>query len=528
MKKQKRLFGGGLMLILLLIFNASSAFADIVIKNGATLTVSSGTEVVVSADIDIESGATLENNGTFTVKGDLNNDGTADLGSGDFIFNGSAVQDIGGTVTNEFEDLEIDNSSGVTLSYGALLDGTLTLTDGLFTIGTNNFIFGTAALAVAGTPSASNMIVADNTGEVRKMYADGTSDPAAFLFPLGDNTGTAEYSPVSIDLSNSTFASAYFGVTVTNAKEPNNWSSINYLSRYWTFTQSGISAGYTYGLTATYADGDITGTEADMSGALYEGADWLIVDAMNAGANTFSGSGLNVMGNITGVEFRLLLECTVNCEGAYQLASDEMTTVLNPNIPHTAAAAYAHIGYTGTESFTVIPSADIVDWILVEVRDATTPAGASTPGDTVAGFLMKNGLIVRSSGSGKLPFPTLIADDAYFVIIHRNHLPVMTATTPSEYFKNYTHDFTDAVTKAYTDGSSNPMVQVDTSPVAYGLYAGETNLSGIISNADKQIIDDNIDATGYHLADCNFSGIVSNADKQFLDDNMNKADQIPN
>lgn len=527
MKKQKHVFGGGMILILLLIFNANSAFADIVIKNGSTMTVTAGTEIVISADLDIESGATLANNGTFTVKGDFNNDGTADLGSGEFIFNGSAAQDIGGTVSSEFEDLEIDNSSGVTLSYDALLDGTLTLTDGLFTIGTHNFTFGTAASAVAGTPSASNMIVADNTGEVRKAYPDGTSNPAVFLFPLGDNTATAEYSPISIDFNNSTFASAYVGVNVTNAKEPNNSSSTNYLLRYWTLTQSGIS-GYTYDLTATYVDADITGTEADMSGALYDGADWLIIDAMNTGANTFSGSGLNAMGNATGVEFRMLSAFTVICEGAYQEASEEMTTVLNPNIPLTAAAAYIHIGYTGTESVAAIPSTDIVDWILVEVRDATTPGGATTPGDTVAGFLMKNGSIVGTDGSSKLPFSTVITNNAYFVIIHRNHLPVMTATSPSETFSNYIYDFSDAVTKAYTDGSSDPMVQVDTIPVAFGLYAGETNLSGIISNSDKQPIDDNMNATGYRLGDTNFSGIVSNADKQFIDDNMNEADQIPN
>ena len=37
-----------------------------------------------------------------------------------------------------------------------------------------------------------------------------------------------------------------------------------------------------------------------------------------------------------------------------------------------------------------------------------------------------------------------------------------------------------------------------------------------------------MNATGYQVDDTNFSGIVSNADKQFIDDNMNEADQIPN
>jgi hypothetical protein len=201
-----------------------------------------------------------------------------------------------------------------------------------------------------------------------------------------------------------------------------------------------------------------------------------------------------------------------------------MTTVLNPNIPLTAAAAYAHIGYTGTESVAAIPSADIVDWILVSVRDATSAATATTPGDTVAGFLMKDGSIVGLDGVSPLPFRTIINNNAYFVITHRNHLAVMTATSPTESFGNYVFDFSSASTNAY---GTDAMIQVDTSPVVYALYAGETNLSGIITHADKQPIDDELNQTGYRLADTNFSAIVTHADKQYIDDNINETGQVP-
>lgn len=212
-------------------------------------------------------------------------------------------------------------------------------------------------------------------------------------------------------------------------------------------------------------------------------------------------------------------------EGAYLSASDEMTTVINSDIPLTAAVAYSHIGYQGTESVAAIPSTDIVDWILVEVRDATSAATATVAGDTVAGFLMKDGSIVGLDGVSPLPFKTIISNNAYFVIIHRNHLAVMTASTPSESFNNYGFDFRSSMASAY---GTNAMVQVDTSPVVYALFAGETNLSGVITYADKQPIDDELNQGGYKLADTNFSAVVTYADKQYVDDNINEGSQVPN
>ena len=528
MKKQKRLLGGGLILIALLLMTASASFADIVIKTGSTIKVSSGTNVVVSSNVLLDEGGTIDNSGVVTVKGDFTNDGTTSLGSGEFIFDGTAPQSIGGSEISEFGDLTVNNSSGVSLGNDIVVEGGLTLTDGLFTIGVNNFIFGTAAGAVAGTPSGSNMIVADNTGEVRKVFPDGSSlDPAAFLFPIGSDGGTPEYSPVTLDFNSSTFAvDAHAGVIVKTIKEPNNSSSTNYLERYWTLTQLGISA-YTYDLIAEYVPLDVIGTEADMSGALYDGAGWLILDPVNAGNHTFSGADLDRTGNITGVEFRILLsDFKVVVQGAYSSVTDEMTTKLNSDgiIPLTAAAAYAHIGYTGTESVGAIPSADIVDWILVEVRDATSAATAITAGDTAAGFLMNDGTMVGIDGVSPIPFKTLIANDAYFVIIHRNHLPVMTANAPAKSFGNYVYDFTDLNTKAY---GTNAMYQVDTAPVIFGLYGGETNLSGIISNADKVPVDINIGLVGYDIGDCNFSGIISNADKVYIDLHIGEVSQVP-
>jgi hypothetical protein len=513
MKQQKLLCGGMMIFIALLAFNFSSAFADIVIKNGSTMKVSSGTAVVVSSDITVESGGTVDNSGTVTVKGNFSNSGTADLGSGEVVFSGTVAQTIGGTTVSEFEDLTINNAAGVSLGVGALVEGTLTLTDGLFDAAASPLTFGAAATAVAGTPSASNMIIVSGAGEVRKAYADGTLDPAAFIFPIGSDDGTAEYSPISIDFGSSTFASAYVGVTVNPTKETNNTSTTNYLNRFWTITESGITAGYTYDLLATYVDADIVGTEASINGALWTGTDWLIGDPVTTANNTFAISGLTEDGNTTGVEFKILSDLKVFCQGPFNAGSDEMSTAINSYIPLDAATAYSNIGYAGTESVTSIPNADVVDWILVELRDATDAASANsgTILQTIAGFLLKTGYIVGLDGVSPIKFEFDVTNNAYFVIHHRNHLPIMTSSTPTESFGNYVYNFSDNATKAY---GTDAMKQIDTSPVTYGMYAGDANGNGVVDVADYSVswALDFGKSGDYYNGDFNMNGAVDIAD----------------
>ena len=189
-------------------------------------------------------------------------------GSSTFTFNGSAGQTIGGTAGTTFNNLIINDAGGVNFVQDQTVNTALTLTAGNVIIGTNNFIFGSAASAVAGSPfSASNMIIADGGGEVRKNY----STPGSFLFPIGDNTGTAEYSPITLNYTSGTFAGgAYAGVTVTDAKHPNNASTTDYLTRYWTTSNSGITSS-SFTATANYLAADIAGTETNIAEAKYSG-----------------------------------------------------------------------------------------------------------------------------------------------------------------------------------------------------------------------------------------------------------------
>ncbi|MEE4256218.1 MAG: hypothetical protein V2I47_04200, partial [Bacteroidales bacterium] len=233
--------------VLFLIANVT--FADIVISSGTTMNVSSGTTVVLA--------------------GDFTNNGSADLGDGTFVFNDSDLQNVGGTSISEFGNLTINNSGfGIALGQDIRVDGTLTLTSGYLALGASDLTLGEVS-SISGTFSSSELIVGAATGVIRKEFADDTgANPDSFLFPIGDLS--YNYTPISIDFSTGDFSSAYVEINVHNAKEPSNTSIDSYLNRYWEIYTFGITD-YLYDATATYVDGDIVGTEADISGALYTG-----------------------------------------------------------------------------------------------------------------------------------------------------------------------------------------------------------------------------------------------------------------
>jgi hypothetical protein len=178
---------------------------------------------------------------------------------------GMEPQIISGAVAPAFNNLTINNTfGGVTLATNAAVNGTLTLTSGILDIGNYNLLLG--ANAVSGSFSVSNMLVANGTGEVRRSYT-GTG---TYTFPIGDMTGTVEYSPITINITAGTFSSAYVGVAVIDAVHPNNSSASNNISRYWKVKESGIT-GAVATITANYLATDILGTEGDSSGGQLDG-----------------------------------------------------------------------------------------------------------------------------------------------------------------------------------------------------------------------------------------------------------------
>lgn len=215
----------------------------------------------------------------------------------------------------------------------------------------------------------------------------------------------------------------------------------------------------------------------------------------------------------------LLANLKVFLEGPYSGGS--MSTTLNSSgyLPLSQPFNTAPWNYPGSESVAGIP-AGVVDWVLVQIRSDATTEEASR-----AGFLTSNGMIVDLNGTSPVTFD--VPDNNYYMVVyHRNHLAIMSAAQMglNKAAVEAEYNFTTGQAQAY---GTNPMVELGTGSGVYGLVGGETNLSGIITNADKTPIINELNSVGYYYSDTNLSGIVTNADKSLIISNLNKVTQVP-
>lgn len=219
--------------------------------------------------------------------------------AGTVTFGGTVGQLLGGTVATSFYNLTINNATGVILLKDEVVNNTLTLTSGRISLGAFNLIMGAASSAIAGTLSASNMIVANGAGTLRKL----SNTFGTYLFPIGDNTN---YTPIKLAFTAGTYgAGAYAAANVTPLKQPNNANVNNYLLRYWSVSLNAITAPI-YSLTATYVPADVYGTEASISTGKYFSAtlplpSWLKYTVTNTATHTLSATGLTTAGDVTGI-----------------------------------------------------------------------------------------------------------------------------------------------------------------------------------------------------------------------------------
>jgi hypothetical protein len=189
------------------------------------------------------------------------------------FFNGpTGNQTITATGGETFDFLLVDKTtSGNILPANDInVNLTLTLSKGRIILGSHNLTLGASSPAVAGTPGVNNMVVADGSGELRKIFTTN----GLYEFPVGDVSGpsnTAEYAPVTLNFASGTYvAGAYAAIKVTDAKHANNASTTNFLSRYWTATALGITA-FSCTLTGTFPNADINGTVGDMKTGKWNG-----------------------------------------------------------------------------------------------------------------------------------------------------------------------------------------------------------------------------------------------------------------
>jgi hypothetical protein len=199
-------------------------------------------------------------------------------------------------------------------------------------------------------------------------------------------------------------------------------------------------------------------------------------------------------------------------EGPFVPSSGLMETGLNTRglIPADQPFNTVPWNYTGTETATSIPP-DVVDWLLLELRDAPSPetATASTklPGWPKAMFLKNDGSVVDLTGHTPNIGSINITHNLYVVVRHRNHIAVMSSGGMALTGNEYAYDFTTAIDKAF--GGEAGYKQIGVTPPQFGMVAADIDADGSVFMSDFNMwgIDFGV-SNSYFRSDCDLDGNV--------------------
>ena len=176
-----------------------------------------------------------------------------------------------------------------------------------------------------------------------------------------------------------------------------------------------------------------------------------------------------------------LLDLKVYLEGPF--SGGAMLTTLRTAglIPLAQPFSAAPWSLIDGESASSIP-AGAVDWVLVELRDAATPAAATVAlsGWPKAYFVKSDGSIVDKSGNMPDIGTPSISNNLYVIVRQRNHIAIMSSTGVPLVGNNYTYDFSTSVTQAF--GGSAGYKSIGSGK--FGMVSGDADSDGSISVLD--------------------------------------------
>lgn len=268
------------------------------------------------------------------------------------------------------------------------------------------------------------------------------------------------------------------------------------------------------------------------SGGYYEGTSASISWTMGELATeTYTTDGITltqgfqqpIIVSVSGINVDVL----VFLEGPF--AETEMTTALNSSatLPLVQPYNVPPWNYSGTESVLAIPNPDIVDWVLIELRDAADAASANSATRIArqAAFLLKDGSVVGLDGSASLQFTNTITQQLFVVVWHRNHLGVLSANALSQTGGTYTYDFSVALTQAYNADFGYKAIGSG----IYGMAGGDNNADGDVDLTDIATWKSHAGTSGYKSADFDMNNQVDNTDKNdvWVENNGTLSTQVP-
>lgn len=229
-------------------------------------------------------------------------------------------------------------------------------------------------------------------------------------------------------------------------------------------------------------------------------------------------------------------------EGPYNEEKNEMITDLNtklqmlpgqhpvdtnvtptpPGQPY-CAAPWNYNGIEGLGLTAGVYSDDVVDWVLVSLRDSTTK-------DTE---ILQAAALLHNNGTIKFPNTCVLPkaespDSAYIVVEHRNHTPVMTPFPVVVSNNQLKYDF--RTSNSYNIGGSGQKPLHDST--TWVMFTGDgytlDELGYDINGNDKTIwVNDNGRFNVYVQGDYNLDGDVNGLDKAYWSNNNGRFSAVP-
>ncbi len=176
------------------------------------------------------------------------------------------------------------------------------------------------------------------------------------------------------------------------------------------------------------------------------------------------------------------VELTGLLEGALIAGTNQMRTDLSNSNLIPEDQPYNEAPYNNLEAISnPNPPANVVDWILVEARFGDPTSGSLNLQETHAAFLLGDGSVVSSTGSGPVIFRNLTDNvDYYFTLRHRNHLDIISEIPLSTANGLVVYDFTTS--NAY--GTEQQKTFSYNGGMINAMYAGDFNQDQVIQNTD--------------------------------------------
>ncbi|MCD4746691.1 MAG: hypothetical protein K8R58_10370 [Bacteroidales bacterium] len=229
---------------------------------------------------------------------------------------------------------------------------------------------------------------------------------------------------------------------------------------------------------------------------------------------------------VTVVDKKVLV-LKVFLEGCFNGILMNNTLFIEDDIPLNQPYFSAPWNYSGTESVDSIPNSNVIDWVLVELRDTTNVefATENTIISCQAAFLLRDGTITGIDGKTPLLFDVDISNNLFVVIKHRNHLGIISSIPITRNNGIFYYDFT--LSKDQVFGGENACKEL--APGIWGMIGGDGDANNQIGNADKNDVwAVQAGTSGYLSGDFTMDVQVNNTDKNDIwAPNCGKGGQVP-